>query len=32
MEYEDTLRGLRKGDFTAAQRGIRRAAAKGKRP
>lgn len=32
MEYDDTMRGLRKGNFTAGQRGIRRTAAKGKRP
>lgn len=32
MANDDTRRGFRKGHFTAGQRGIHRAAAKGKRP
>jgi hypothetical protein len=32
MANDDTIRGFRKGNFTAGQRGIRRTAAKGKRP
>lgn len=31
MANDDTQRGFRQGSFTAGQRGIRRAAAKGKR-
>ncbi len=32
MEYDDTSRGFRKGNFIARQRKIRRTAAKDKRP
>ncbi len=32
MEYDDTMRGFRKGNFPAVQRGINRAAAKDMRP
>ena len=32
MEYDDTMHGLRKGNFITGQRGIRRTAAKDVRP